>query len=215
MIPLQKQKEIIVQLHAAKILNVDDYTPFPKPYCIVPSTVKAIYLGCDPTNTKFKNRFEFAFALPDGKKYHFERFVEGHRRNLSAIKLDWQYVYVQNLCQNYFTKETSKNIVDWKRAAAIWIEYLKTDLQKIPPDIPVLLTSELLYNVLLKSGLKPKKAIEFYTCEEKETIPVPAEDNMLSRPLIPFYRHWKYDLSRWRHYSIMVQKYFNQESSSK
>jgi len=208
MMPLQKQKKIIVRLHVAGILSVDDYTPFPKPYCVDPSAVKAIYLGCDPSNTGGK-RFCYAFALPDGEEYGFGPFVKDHKSNLLQIGLSWETVYAQNLCQNYFTKETSANLAEWKKAAEIWTKTLKKELSAFPSDIPVLLTAEVLYEALLKSGVKPQKAIEFYNCKGGGTIPVPPKDNKLDRPLIPFYRHRRYHLlkNKWPSYQESVSKW--------
>jgi hypothetical protein len=200
---LEKQEDILARLRAAGITSVDYYTPFPKSFYHDLFEVKAIYLGCDPTNTKFNNRFEYAFALPDGKKYHFERFVEGHRTQLEAIELTWEQVYVQNLCQNYFREETGKNLKDWKRATEIWIPIMKEELSRFKSDIPVLLTSAFLYQVLVKG--KKNLPIDFYKCKQPK--PIPGSENVLERPLIPFYRNQKYNVSKWHRYRDLAKIY--------
>lgn len=203
MIPLQKQKKIIAKLLGEGISTVDDYTPFPKPFYHDLSNVKAIYLGCDPTNTKFNNRFDYAFALPNGNQYRFERFVKGHRAQLEAIGQTWERVYVQNLCQNYFTKETSENYEAWSQAAMIWIAHLKSELAIFDQSLPILLTSELLYKVLLSHGIPKLKASEFYG--KPKHIPIPDDQNKLRRPLIPLYRHFAYDLAKWPAYAHRIR----------
>lgn len=195
MMSIEKQKRIIMQMRDCKLTTVEGYTPFPKPFYHDLAKVKAIYLGCDSTNTKFKNRFEYVFALPNGDGYGFRQFVRSHRANLEQVGLSWETVYVQNLCQNYFTKETGANSDDWKKAAKNWIPILKKELSVFHPDIPVLLTAEVLYRVLLKNGVTPKRASEFYRSRHASEVMVTPEQNELGRPLIPFYRHRKYTLA--------------------
>ncbi len=204
--PIRKQTKVIALLCAAGIRNVDRYTPFPRSYCANPSSVKAIYLGCDPSN-KGEKRFCYAFALPDGDEYGFGRFVSGHEASLKSIGLTWNKVYAQNLCQNYFTKETSENLKNWKRAAELWIPILKEELRTFSGEIPVLLTAEELYRILLKPGENPTKAKDFYN--GKAPVPISPELNRLGRPLIPFYRHRNYQLSKWLAYATLVSKLVN------
>lgn len=205
MISIEMQKQIIDQLRNAQIESLDEYTPFPKPYFVAIDQVKAIYLGCDPSNNLGK-RFCHAFALPDGTQYGFGRFVSGHEENLKQIGLGWNDLYVQNLCQNYFREETSNNLRDWNRAARIWIPFLKDELESIRSDVPVLLTSAYLY-AALTSG-KHSEPLAFYEC--REPIPISANDNLLNRPLIPFYRNRRkidYHLAndRWAKYRESVK----------
>ena len=69
---------------------------------------------------------------------------------MEVIDLNWEMVYTQNLCRNYFKSETSKNKI-WKQAAEIWIDILKEELDDLfSTKILVLLTSQLLFDVLLK-----------------------------------------------------------------
>ena len=73
--------------------------------------------------------------------------------------------------------------------------------------IPVFLTSEELYKVLLNPEDKRLKATQLYN--SPETLPIPAEYNLLGRPLIPLYRHWNYNLKRWPQYSEQVKCLFD------
>lgn len=176
--------------------QIDTQKDFPKPYWNKskdPNKVKAVYLGCDPTN---KGNIPFDYAFAHGcNEPGFKRFITLHTKQIEAIGLEWESVYTQNLCQNYFMKETSKNIKIWKEAAIkVWIPVLKAELDNLfDSSIPVLLTSQLLLDVLLNEDLlegnkRPAKydAANFY--KRKTEIPVPANQNKLERPLIPLYR---------------------------
>ena len=206
----EKQREILRHLKESGLSSINSYIPFPDVWPVPISSVKAIYLGCDPTNKKYDNRFKYAFELPTGKEYHFGPFVKSHLRTLKEIRLDWGSVYAQNLCQNYFTEETNKNLEEWKKAAKIWIPILRTDLEVFGSNIPVLLTSEVLYKVLLKPKVTPISAKDFYACNEFAPIPIPPEANEISRPLIPCYRHWKYSLTKWTPYRDTVVQHLDQ-----
>lgn len=177
--------------------QIDTQKDFPKPYWNKskdPKKVKAVYLGCDPTN---KGNIQFDYAFAHGcNNPGFKRFVTLHTKQLKAIGLDRESVYTQNLCQNYFKEETSRNIKIWKEAAIkVWIPVLKAELDNLfDSSIPVLLTSQLLLDVLLNEDLlegnkRPAKydAANFYK-PDPEIIPVPANQNKLERPLIPLYR---------------------------
>lgn len=176
--------------------------PYPKPYFKNPDNVRAILLGCDPSN-KHNKHLPYVFALESGDKI-FNVFLKSWGRSLQAIGLSFDVVYVQNLCRNYFEHETSKNKI-WKEVAELWIPELKDELAMLDPSIPILLTSEVLYDVLLKNPEAKVRAIEFY--ELKAPIPINASDNKLDRPLIPFYRHYKYDITKWEKYRNCIPKY--------
>lgn len=182
-------------------------TPFPEPYCEDKSKVKAIYLGCDPSN-KHCRKLDHVFALPNGDPPIFRRMVTRLGENLRQVGLSWENVFVQNLCRNYFELETATNTLLWNAVAARWIPILRDELNQFKSDIPVLLSAEVLYRILLNEGVKPNKAMEFYTCREGAMIPLPADANQLGRPLIPFYRHWHYDLMKkeWSRYRSAVVK---------
>ena len=161
------------------------YTPYPKPWNPGVEKVKAIYLGCDPSN-RSQDRFEYAFAL-EGTNPRYRAFLKSHENNLAAVNLGWDKVYVQNLCQNYFREETSKNLKLWRQVAReFWIPRLKEELSIFGQNIPVLLTSQYLLEVLAFDGYEKIPAFDFYNCDQP--IPVPASKNHLERPLIPFYR---------------------------
>lgn len=188
-------------------------TQMPKAYCNNTNEVKAIYLGCDPSN-KHSQSLPYAFALKSSIKI-FNGFIKTHEENLNAIGLNWNSVYVQNLCQNYFEKETSKNYKVWKAAAKeYWIEHLKKELDsKFEQEIPVLLTSQYLLEVLTSDTWKNIKAPDFYEC--RVNVPVPAEENKLCRPLFPMYRgksriyKVSYHLknTKWSEYKLRIIKY--------
>lgn len=192
---------------------------FPKAYCTNKLEVKAIYLGCDPSN-KHSNALPYAFALESGLKV-FQPFINSHKENLEVIGLGWESVYVQNLCQNYFQEETSKNLRIWKKAAKeFWIAQLKEELDtQFEQNVPVLLTSQYLLEILGKGGIEKIKAPEFYNCSVD--IPIPAEQNELGRPLIPMYRgkspklkisyHLKYQ--EWEPYKSKIVQFLNSNNS--
>ena len=201
--------EIIHQLrkeYGEEVLNI---TELPQAYCENEENVQAIYLGCDPSNKHFVE-FEYVFSLCR-KAEKFKGFVTSHENSLKQIGLDWSKVYVQNLCQNYFKKETSKNLKIWKKAANnYWIDFLRNELnEKFDSKIPVFLTSEYLLKVLANDEWKKIKAIDFY--QSNVGIPIPAEGNKLSRPLIPMYRHPKYYLKKpeWNGYKQSIKEYIH------
>lgn len=199
------ETEIILELQSQfgnEILNI---TPFPRPYCKDNSSIKAIYLGCDPSN-KHSHNLPYAFAL-ESKLPVFNKFLKDHSSNLCQIGLSWDTVYVQNLCQNYFEKETSKNQTLWKKTSKWRIPHLKQELQVFTDDIPVLLTSSYLFNVLVNSKWRKIKPKQFYNCEIE--IPIPKSENLLERYLIPFYRNRQkvdYHLSNpdWENFKLNI-----------
>jgi len=205
MMSLGQQQKLVQELRREFGPGILENTPFPEPYCADKSRVKAIYLGCDPSN-KYCRDLEYVFALPKGNPPMFRRMVSLIGENLRRVGLRWDSVYAQNLCRNYFALETAKNVHLWKAVAGRWIPILRDELGQFKSDIPVLLSAEVLYSVLLKSRSQPRTPKEFYSCSQGAPIPVPADENQLSRPLIPFYRHWYYDLKRqeWRRYRAAV-----------
>jgi hypothetical protein len=188
---MKSEQEIVRELRDQFGKKVLENTPFPKPYFKNLVDVKAIYLGCDPSN-KHSKSLKHAFALESNLPV-FNKFLRDHLDNLKKVDLDWQSVYVQNICQNYFEKETSENLTLWKRVAKWWIPLLIDELKILDKQIPVLLTSAYLYDVLVIAEWKKYKPKDFYEC--KVDIPVPPGKNLLYRPLIPFYRYYKYHLS--------------------
>ena len=182
-------KEIVKELIALYGNQIKDVYELPRAYCSGGiEDVKAIYLGCDPSNNK-NIQFPFAFAHECGVKL-FDPFIKSHTAQLEQIGLSWDKVYTQNLCRNYFKEETSKNKI-WKQVANdYWIDKLKEELSQFDLKIPVLLTSQILLEVLCKDGYEKKLAPEFYdfSVDNHIAIPIPADKNKLNRELIPLYR---------------------------
>jgi hypothetical protein len=178
----------------------------PDPYC--PGgieDVKAIYLGCDPSN-RHSQSLPFAFAHESGLPI-FNSFIKSHEAQLRQLELRWEDVYAQNLCKNYFDTETSGNTKLWEQIAnEYWIENLKEELEIFKPCVPVLMTAGVIYTVLLNPGQPIGKPADFYN----GTVPIPIEpkNNKLNRPLIPMYRHWAYKLSldQWSDYRNKIIK---------
>ena len=157
--------------------------PIPSAWCVNEKDVKAVLLGCDPTNN-FTHCMPFVFFLGSDMS-KFDAFKNGFEKDLNVIGLDWNSVYVQNLCKNYFSVESSKNS-KWIDAAQYWIPSLIEELGIFDASIPVLMTSDLIFKALVEDWEKYGETIDFYTC--KVDIPIPANENRLHRPLIPFYR---------------------------
>lgn len=174
--------------------------------------VKAIYLGCDLSNNN-NIQFPYAFAHESGEKI-FDPFIKSHSAQLEQIGLSWDKVYTQNLCRNYYRDETSKNKI-WKQVAnEYWINKLKEVLSQFDLKIPVLLTSQILLEVLGIDGYEKMLAPQFYdyNVDNHIAIPIPANKNKLGRELIPLYRgkSRKYDVSyhlknkEWDKYRISI-----------
>jgi len=213
-------KEIIKLLrglYGDQILAVDE---LPKAYILRGvSSIKAIYLGCDPSN-KDCTKLPYVFTHDSGLE-NFTQFRQDHTLQLNQIGLGWEDVYTQNLCRNYFKDETAKNPI-WERVAKeFWIERLKEELSCFENEIPVLLTAQVLLKVLGTDGYEKILAPEFYEC--RFPIPVPASKNKLKRELIPMYRgksprfNVSYQLrnERWSQYRNSILSYFKKLDSKK
>ena len=211
-------KELIDQLYETYGEEIVVTEKLPQAYC--PGgieAVKAIYLGCDPTNNSYKIEFDHAFAHGyEGAE--FKQLVKAHTEQLKAIGLNWDTVYAQNLCRNYFKDETGVNKI-WKKVAGeFWIERLKEELSVFDLEIPVLLTSQLLLGVLGDKETSRYIAPEIY--EGKIEIPIPSAKNKLGRPLIPLYRgkssrykvsyHLKYP--QWEKYKESIKEFLKIEN---
>lgn len=182
------------------IANYDLPNPFPENI----KNPKAILIGCDPTNSQ-NIRFKYVFALERTHK-EFAGFLKSWDCSLCAIGLNFNKIYTQNLCRNYFKHETSKNKI-WYKAAEIWIPELKKELDNFDKDIPVLMSSEYINRALLKDKKNFIKASDFYKCIRD--IPIPAILDKLDRPLIPLYRHFKYSIEKYPLYQIRIIKILN------
>lgn len=181
----------------------------PKPW-IVPNP-KAFVLGCDPTAF---------YVAPDGKKLPLvfktvfdidgpdDRYFSAIRNNLSELNLHYETdVYVQNLVVDYQPEETSRN-KNWNKEALESIAARKKEFDAVDPSgkLPVFLSSERLYKVLMNAGERLVPASELY---QNENVVIPAEKNKLGRPLIALYRHPRYHCTNQEHYFQKVSKVFN------
>jgi hypothetical protein len=184
----KKMNQILKELKDFRVDNIDDYIPFPKPFC-GNGVIKAILLGMDPS-TNHNIRFDTVFNLNGNDKRYFNSI----EKNLDAIGLPLNNLYVQNFCQNYFTKTTYEQKRNWYHASGLWWRFLKEELdEKFTQEVPLLITSELLFDRLTYITDNKK----FSTCyENPETIPVESAPAISRRMLIPFSRHWKYNLNR-------------------
>lgn len=173
----------------------------PKPHIPPKEFIKAFVLGCDPTafGADGNHReFEFVFDLKGDKRY-FASIL----KNLEAVGLCLDCIYVQNLVPDYQAKETAKN-KNWPAIAAHEIPLRKQELDAIDPSgkLPVFLTSQHLYKVLLNDDLKPKTPAALYA----EASPIPASENKFGRPLVALYRHYKYAVIKYPEYQEMIKK---------
>jgi len=177
----------------------------PRPFCFNPSKIKAFVLGCDPTAfDKNGNLLEFDYVFDLGKD---QRYFSSILKNLNLIGISLKDIYVQNLIADYQKIETAKN-KHWEAKAEQYLADRKTEFDQVDPTrkIPVFLTAERLCHFLLNDGEKKRKASEIYT--SKTEIPIPPEANKLGRPLIPLYRHYRYDLFKWPDYSSQLRRKF-------
>lgn len=177
--------------------------PFPNPFK-GKSTIKAIVLGADPTHIVNGNPIpvQIVFGLNNQKSPYWRR-ISKNLSHISNLTLD--NLYVQNLCQNYFTCETGKNKCWTKIAREYWIPVLKLELDNLfPMNTPVLMTTEFILKSCLNDPKVHCKAEYFYTnCRT-----VSESENLLERELIPFYRHPHYSLNKWQNYKDFIQEKF-------
>ncbi|MBI3004863.1 MAG: hypothetical protein HYY49_05540, partial [Ignavibacteriales bacterium] len=144
------------------------------------SQVKAILLGADPGTTNDK-RFKYVFKLEYGEQSsYFRQFIP----NLTAIGVNLENLYVQNVCRNYFDRDTSMHGKDWLQCAKLWTESLRDELDNIGSlrSIPVLISA---YIVLEAVSTRNVKKAEYYYSSRAF---VKKNQNVLGRTLIPFFR---------------------------
>ncbi len=197
----ERMSQILEELKFHNVINIDDYIPFPKAFR-GNGEIKAILLGMDPS-TNDNNRFDTVFDLNGNDKRYFNSI----RRNLDAIELPLDNLYVQNYCQNYFTKTTYDQKRNWYRASGVWWKPSKKELdEKFALEVPLLVTSELLFHRLTYSV----KENFSYFYQHPEKIPVPSAIVLSGRLVIPFSRHWRYNLNRpeWQLYKEKLHKLF-------
>ncbi|KAF5059047.1 hypothetical protein DSECCO2_340130 [anaerobic digester metagenome] len=172
---------------------------------------KAFVLGCDPTafytdadGKRFPLVFKHVFDLggPD------LRYFSAIRKNLVELELDYETdIYVQNLVVDYQPDETTKN-KNWNNEALKSIAQRKKEFDNVDPSgrVPVFLTSERLYKVLMNAGEPLLTAKELY---EQEIVMIPADKNKLGRPLIALYRHPRYNYKNQEPYFKRVSEAFS------
>jgi hypothetical protein len=182
----------------------------PEPFIGNSEKLKAIVLGCDPTAFN-KNKIRIKFDTVFGLGGNDLRYFAGIQSNLLSIGINLEEIYVQNLITEYQKYESSKN-KEWHITSQKFISARVTEFDTIDPMriLPVLLTSELLYKALLNNGEKRIAAKDFYN--GKVSIPITPDQNKLYRPLIPFYRHRKYNLRNQGEYVRKLQSIFSPEA---
>jgi hypothetical protein len=176
--------------------------PAPTPFCYSPNQVSAIVLGADPSNFSDKGETKVltkVFGIGDGDS----RYFQGILKNLKEVGLGLENIYVDNLIQDYLDFESSDYRL-WEPVARNNIPDCLARLDSIDRKrkLPVFLTTEVLYKVLINT--QPISANQFYT--QPKLIPIPAESNELKRPLIPFYRHQDYSMliQKWNLYRLRI-----------
>jgi hypothetical protein len=175
----------------------------PHPYCFDPAKIKAFVLGCDPTNFSDNgNPVELTYVFGIGQNHQYFSDILS---NLQLLGLHLEDLYIQNLVTEYLEEETGKN-KNWEAKAEIHLSGRKEEFDTIDPtgQIPAFLTAERLYHFLLKVGEKKWKASELYAL--KSEIPIPSDSNKLGRPLIPLYRHYRYNLLKMPEYLSNLQR---------
>jgi len=183
--------------------------PFPEPY-IGSGEIKAIILGADPTRMVNGNPqpFNVVFEL-DNERSPYWRGIGKNIGLLDDLTMD--NVYVQNLCRNYFWKETSQN-ENWTTIARnYWISVLNEELdRRFPPTIPVLMTTEFILQACLLNA-PMHKAHEIYN----DCLSYSWKDNLFGREVLALYRHHAYSLDKWSAYARFLSDKIGYLTSSK
>jgi hypothetical protein len=110
-------------------------------------------------------------------------------------------IFVQNVCRNFFTKETSKNSKWLEIARELWIPLLRDELNSMFTDtVPILMTTEFILKAALISTKEQIDAISLYS----ECKFIPKEQNLFNRELLGFYRHPNYSLTKWKEYCNFI-----------
>lgn len=179
--------------------------PFPSAYK-GRAEIKAIVLGADPTNIidGVPKPLEMVFGLNQDKSPYW-RSIGQNIDQLQSITME--NIYVQNICRNYFTVETSSNKKWSKIARDYWVGFLKSELDQLfDPAIPVLMTTEFILHALLHDTKNKIEARDIYG----RCFSFSKEGNLLSRELIAFYRNHKYSLQHWAKYKAFIDERISQ-----
>lgn len=179
---------------------IADKYPFPAPF-MGSRPVKAIILGADPTHVVdgIPKTLHVVFGLDTAKSPYWSS-MKNNLKCLSNLSMD--EVYVQNVCRNYFSVETSQNKAWTTIAQEYWCGLLKTELDDLfSSKVPVLATTSFILDAITSPKNK-LKAEDLYThCRS-----IPAEENLLSREIIAFFRHPKYALQNWDSYRDFLDR---------
>lgn len=166
-----------------------DLIKLPKPYQGT-EKIKAILLGADPTNDGIKinkglKQLDTVFGIGSdfGTAFFTPQLV-----NIKAIGLNTEELYIQNLCRNYFQKQTSSNR-DWGTIAKLWLPYLTDELSAFDSKIPVLVSAEKIMKALFPN-VPPASSIYSLACK------LPFFSQSLNRNVFPLYRQPTYYLSK-------------------
>jgi len=183
--------------------------PIPSPFCIDKKKVKAIILGCDPSNFSDKDRpkiLRTVFGIGTGDHRYFRDVL----KNLKQVGLNLENIYVQNVIPYYMNKETTQN-PDWNEIAKLMLPDLINELDDFDKrrKIPVFMTSQVIYKFLLKNGKDYCKPKDLYNIADY--LPIKKDLNKLGRNLYPLYRHFHYSLStnRFDNYKNLLRKNLN------
>lgn len=154
--------------------------------------IKAIVLGADPTHIvgTCPKKMEKVFGLEKAENSPYWR---GIGKNIRHLNLTLDNVYIQNVCRNYFNRETSKNEKWGEIATSYWIPLLKEELDsRFDSRVPILMTTQFVLWAALESHAKKIKAKTLY-CEQMF---IPEENNKFRRTLFALYRHPYYSLGK-------------------
>ena len=171
-------------------------------------SVTAIVLGADPGNTAYDERFKYVFGLEKPRSRYFISI----RRNLKKLGLSLDNIYVQNVIQNYFNVETSRNKY-WYDCALLWLDYLKDELdERFDREVPVYVTSwEILTALIGKDTIKTYSPNTIY----KSSKFFSQKENYLGRDLVCLFRNPEYSLekSEWKEYTLQILWKFRASSN--
>jgi hypothetical protein len=201
---LKSEQDILLEVERLNYRFFYKTCEVPKPY-IGGRKLKAFLLGCDPGNKSNEGKtvlIDTVFGLENINSPYFKKT----KLNLNQLGLDLEDLYIQNVCRNYFYTDTFKQKEsDWKKAAKYWLDLLKKEFNEVDSkiEVPVFITSEIIFNVLLNNNRPP--AIEIYT---NKRILEPNE-NFLERKLIALYRHQNYQLKKWPDYKNHIIQLLN------
>jgi hypothetical protein len=185
--------------------------PLPPPVPWKVEHPRAFVLGCDPTafytdamGIRKLIVLKTVFDLGGSDFRYFSAI------NINLLEMDLNYeteIYVQNLIVDYQPAETTKN-KNWNNEALKNIDLRKKEFDDVDPSgkVPVFLTSERLYKVLMNFGEPFLSAYELY---QQEDVIIPAERNQLGRPLIALYRHPRYHSTKQKDYFNRVKNILN------